>query len=349
MRKPFFLSASITGLILIIFLSNSFFRPHETYFPFEIPLGFPTPSIPEDNQFTPERIALGKMLFYDPILSKDQTISCASCHKPEFGFGDNAKFSHGVNDSLTERNAMPLVNLAWVNMFFWDGGVPTLELQVMKPLTNPKEMNLPVLEAVKRLNANKKYVKLFKNAYGTKPDANSLFKAIACFERTLVSANSRFDQFYYKKNAMAFTDSEIRGYYLFMGSQMHCSSCHIGPNLGQNSFQNNGLYESYPDDGRSKVTGLESDKGKFKVPTLRNIALTAPYMHDGSIPTLELVVKHYVSGGKNHPNKSSHVHFPEDPPINDSQIKDLVNFLHTLTDENFIKNPAFLPDANTSK
>ncbi|MBY0424809.1 MAG: cytochrome-c peroxidase, partial [Cytophagales bacterium] len=275
MAKPSVLSVSLIGLALVVILINSFFRSKSDEFTFEVPKGFPAPVIPPDNQFTNERIALGKQLFYDKILSKNRTVSCASCHKPEFSFADNARFSFGVGDSLTERNTMPLVNLAWVNMFFWDGGVPTLELQVMKPLTNPKEMNLSVEEAVRRLNADKKYVKLFKEAYGAKPDANSLFRAIACFERTLVSANSRFDRFYFGKDAMAYTDSEIRGYYLFMGNQMHCFSCHNGPNLGFNSFQNNGLYENYPDEGRWKVTGVESDKGKFKVPSLRNVALTA--------------------------------------------------------------------------
>ncbi|MBX9851082.1 MAG: c-type cytochrome [Cytophagaceae bacterium] len=338
--------AILSSICIYLFTGSIINFKKETAYNINLPMGFPDPIIPEDNQLTQERVALGKMLFYDKMLSQDKTISCGSCHAPNNSFSDNKDFSFGVNNTTGERNAMPLINLAWSNSFLWDGGVPTLEMQVMNPLTNPKEMNISISEAVKRLNENKTYVKLFKKAYGSKPDANTLFKAIASFERTLVSGNSKFDQYYYKKDAMAYNNSEIRGYYLFMGSRAHCSSCHSGVNLTNNTFQNKGLYEDYPDQGRYKITYLENDKGKFKVPTLRNIALTGPYMHDGSIKTLEEVVRHYNNGGKNHPNKSSHVHFPEEPPFNDEEIKDLVNFLHTLTDMEFVNNPAFKPDTS---
>lgn len=328
------------GICLALLVLSSFYFSHPTSTPYEFPVpkGFPTPYIPEDNPLTQEKIALGKLLFFDPLLSKDRTVSCASCHQPQNAFSDAKPLSVGVYGQLGDRNSMPLVNLAWVGTFFWDGSSPTLEQQVLKPLTSAKEMGMSIEEIETRLLKDKKYKKLFWEVFGEKPSIGNISKAIASYERTLVSANSRYDRFFYGKDAMAFTDSEIRGYYLFMGERTHCASCHNGPNLGQLSFENNGLYENYADEGRSKITGLARDVGKFKVPSLRNIAKTAPYMHDGSLKTLEDVVMHYITGGKNHPNKSLHVHFPEDPSINETEIKDLINFLKTLTDDAFIEN-----------
>ena len=208
-------------------------------------------------------------------------------------------------------------------------------------------MKMEIEEAVKRLNDDKVYAKLFKTAYGEKPSANTIFKAIACFERTLISGNSKFDKYFYRKDTTVFNDSEKRGYRIFFDDnyKMHCASCHSGVNFTNNSFQNNALYLDYTDQGRHKVTGREDDKGKFKVPTLRNIAVTAPYMHDGSLNTLEEVILHYNSGGKGrwHPNKSPHVHVHRGLELTASEIQDLVNFLKTLTDEEFLNNQEFKP------
>ena len=282
------------------------------------------------------------MLFFDKILSSDKSISCASCHSQQNSFGDNRTISLGVNDAVGDRNAMPLINLAWSNSFFWDGGVPTLELQVLKPLTDHKEMNMDIEEAVNRLKKSKTYPKLFMKAYGSEPDASTLVKAIACFERTLISFDSKYDRWKRSKGS-GFDDSEVRGFFLFVGGQTHCTSCHSGINFTNNSFQNNGLSVSYADEGRFKITNNQDDIGKFKVPTLRNIALTAPYMHDGSFKTLEEVVEHYNSGGKPHPNKSPHVHNNDSPPLTEEQKTDLINFLKTLTDESFVNNSEFKP------
>lgn len=330
-------------LVICLFVfASAIMHNANNIFDYKIPSYFPKPQIPEDNLPSQERINLGKKLFFDKKLSLNKSIACSSCHAPNRGFSDSKKFSLGVNDSIGERNAMPLFNLAWQNSFFWDGGVPTLELQVLKPLTNSKEMNISIEEVVGRLKKDKEYVSLFKKAYGCKPDANSLSRAIACYERTLISANSKYDKFYYQKKPVM-SDSEIRGMFLFHGSKTHCSSCHSGVNFTNNAFENNALYENYTDQGRYKITGKESDKGKFKVPSLRNVAVTAPYMHDGSLQTLEEVVEHYASGGKNHPNRSGHVHNNDAPALTASEKVDLINFLKCLTDEEFLSNTQHIP------
>ncbi|HEY8402791.1 MAG TPA: cytochrome c peroxidase [Cytophagaceae bacterium] len=339
---------SISAVIFLVVVLASFrteyaYRPGKKNYELKIPVGFPKPYIPEDNQLTEERIALGKMLFFDPILSSDKKISCASCHIPQNSFTDSTRLSLGVNGAMGDRNSMPLINLAWSNSFMWDGGVPSLEQQILNPLTNHKEMNMKVEEVIDRLSSHPLYPKLFKKAYGTKPDAASLFKAIASFERTLISANSKYDRFYYGKDRSVFNESEYRGYLLFNSEKAHCASCHSGFNFTNNTFQNNGLYKEYKDQGRYNITFDEADKGKFKVPTLRNVALTAPYMHDGSIETLEEVLDHYNKGGNDHPNQSMHVHRHEDEKLSEEEKVDIINFLKTLTDESFINNPEFIP------
>ncbi len=342
MNRPIRLCLILTS---VLFCCSAVYKIAEKPYVLNMPEGFPQPYIPEDNTLTYARIELGKKLFYDTLLSSDRSVSCDSCHLQTMGFTDGKPVSIGVNQRVSDRNGMPLINLAWSNAFFWDGGVSSLELQVLKPLTSPNEMNLPVQEAVTRLNADKSYKKLFKKAYGTDPDASSLFKAIAAFERTLISADTKFDAYFYKKDPSAFNESELRGYKLFFGGdKVHCGSCHSGINLTNNTFQNNGLYMEYSDQGRYRITGKESDKGKFKVPTLRNIALTAPYMHDGSLKTLEDVIDHYNTGGISHPNKSEHVHIHKGMKLNVQDKKDLVSFLHTLTDMAFITNKAFRPE-----
>ncbi len=314
--------------------------PQNNNYALALPSGFPMPNIPEDNKLTLERIDLGKKLFFDKLLSKDQTISCGSCHAQEIAFSDRSAFSLGVNDSISSRNSMPLINLAWSKSFFWDGGVPTLELQVIAPIENHKEMNLSLSEAIARLSSHPEYPALFKKTYDRAPDVFSLVRAISCYERTLISGNSKFDQYYYQGNTTALTTSELKGMNLFFSDSTHCASCHNGINFTNGTFQNNGIYESYQDPGRYKITYDNADFGKFKVPTLRNIALTGPYMHDGSKSTLEEVLEHYLSGGKNNTNKSAHVHQLH---LSNEEKADLLNFLKALTDESFIANPNFKP------
>lgn len=307
-----------------------------------IPAYFPKPQIPEDNMPSKERINLGKKLFFDKKLSSNKTIACASCHLPEKAFSDNKQLSLGVNDSIGDRNTMPLFNLAWQNSFFWDGETTSLEQFILKPLTNSKEMNISIDELNARLKNDKEYVRLFKKAYKCQPDANSLSKAIACYVRSLISANSKYDQYLYQKKQVM-SDSEIRGMNLFNSPKTQCSSCHSGINFANNAFENNALYTDYEDQGRYKITGKESDKGKFKVPSLRNVAVTAPYMHDGSIPTLEDVIEHYATGGKNHPNRSPQVRDNQASNLSTSEKEDLINFLKCLTDEEFLGNTQHMP------
>lgn len=303
-----------------------------------IPAGFPDLPVPPGNELTADRVALGKKLFYDKQLSRSGTVACGSCHLQEQAFCDPRRVSVGIDDLTGTRNAPALINLAYNKSFFWDGGVPTLEQQALVPILNPIEMNMTMGEVVTRLAADPEYVALFQRAYDTVPSTESVAKAIASFVRTLVSGNSRYDRV--RRGELAFTDAESRGMTIFFGERGECTHCHVGFNFTDNSFRNNGLYKDYEDKGRYKVTEKDADVGKFKVPTLRNIALTAPYMHDGSLKTLEEVVEHYSSGGKGGPTAD-----PVIVPLNltDQEKGDLVAFLKTLTDSEFVANQRFRP------
>lgn len=294
-----------------------------------VPIGFPYPSIPSDNAPTKFRIQLGRKLFLDPILSRDSSISCSSCHKDNLHFTDGLPTSVGIDGLIGTRNAPSLVNVAYQPYLLWDGGVPNLEQQVLAPIEAHNEMDFDINKVVERLNRQSNYVDDFKNAYDQKPSVYALTRAIACYERTLFSGTTKFDDFQYNSNTAALTSSELNGYTLFFGERGECFHCHGEYNFTDNSFKNNGLYLNYADSGRARITARQSDVGKFKVPSLRNIAATAPYMHDGSLATLEEVIEHYDSGGKAHPNKSGLLR-----PLNltPQEKIDLVNFLKALSD-----------------
>jgi cytochrome c peroxidase len=301
-------------------------------FVIEYPQGFPEMNIPSDNQLTKSRVNLGKKLFFEQILSKDSTVSCASCHLQQFAFAEDTPLSTGVHGRIGQRNTPTLTNIGYAEIFFMDGGVPTMELQILAPIENPDEMDLAIPEAVSRLAAIPLYNELAQKAYGRDFDAFVLTRALASYERTLISGNSKYDQQIYQgKNV--FNSSESSGYQLFLDKG--CDNCHTGVNLTDNDFHNVGLYEDYFDQGRKRVTTLDEDDGKFKTPTLRNIELTSPYMHDGSISTLEDLVDFLDTGGETHVNKSSLIQ-----PLNlTAQEKiDLVNFLKTFTDTEFIND-----------
>ena len=304
-----------------------------------IPVGFPRPVIPADNQPTPKRIDLGRQLFYDPVLSRDSTISCASCHRQEYAFADNVPLSPGVDGRKGFRNAPTLANVAWHGRLNKDGGVVKLDMQAVVPIEDKDEMDLPLPEAAKRLRKNPQYVELFLNAYDRPPDPFTITRALASFVRTLISANSRYDQYFFQNNKDALTPGEKRGMALFFSQKTNCSTCHSGFNFTNNAYENNGLQREYPnDEGRKRVTLRPEDEGKFRVPTLRNVELTAPYMHDGRLTTLSQVLEHYNSGGSNHPNKN-----PAIRPLSltETEKSDLINFLKTLTDSTFINNRNF--------
>lgn len=295
----------------------------------DLPPGFPMPLIPEDNQLTPYRIDLGRRLFHDPILSRDSTIACASCHHADKKLTDGLAVSIGIDGQTGIRNAMSLINVAYQPYLFWDGGVPTLELQVLAPIHDPREMDFDINLVVDRLKRHPEYPVLFRRAYDQEPSPYTLTRAIACFERSLYSATTRYDRYVYFGDTTALNPSERNGMELFFSERAECFHCHSGFNFTDFSFRNNGLYDYYADSGRARITLNPADVGKFKVPSLRNLAYTAPYMHDGSLATLRDVVEHYASGGKNHPNKSI---FVRKLDLTEQEKQDLVNFLLTLSD-----------------
>jgi cytochrome c peroxidase len=305
-----------------------------------VPPGFPEPVFPASNQLTPVRWALGKKLFYDPVMSQDSTRSCASCHQAARAFSDTVALSPGVAGRPGVRNAPTLTNVVYQPYYLKEGGVPTLEMQVLVPVQEHNEFDLNILLIAERLKRDTAYMRMSCEAYGRDPDAYVITRSIACFERTLISGESKYDQYFFQHKPEALTPSERRGMDLFFSEKANCSKCHSGFNFSNYAFENNGLYDEYKDPGRFRLTNKASDRARFKVPTLRNVALTAPYMHDGSLSTLEAVVEHYDAGGKAHPEKSALIH---PLGLTSSEKKDLVAFLRALTDDAFVHNPNFKP------
>jgi len=272
----------------------------------EIPIIFRNlllpPHIPTNNPQTIEGIALGRKLFFEPLLSGDGTQACASCHLAENAFADPDRFSTGITGAIGNRNSMPIYNLAWnfENKYFWNGRAIGIEGQALGPVENPIEMNNTWPNAVATLQATSNYPDLFTQAFGTSTITKELVtKAIAQFERTMISGNSRFDQ-YLLGDTGALTTSEINGFNVFMdedrGDCFHCHGSEANPLWTDNIFHNNGLDTTFEDNGLGIVTGDPLDNGKFKSPSLRNLAYTAPYMHDGRFETLEEVINHYSEG-----------------------------------------------------
>ncbi|MGB0369621.1 MAG: cytochrome-c peroxidase, partial [Flavobacteriales bacterium] len=328
------IGVSIVMVLLIAGCSKTPNAPYEL----AIPSWFPEMEIPEENQLTHARVELGRKLFYEPLLSSDSSVSCSSCHLQEKAFSDFTAQSSGVNGIVGTRNAPTLANIGYSTSFFHDGGVPTLELQSQSPIFSADEMNFTIAGFLARIENNQEYKLMFQEAYNRAPDAFGISRAIACFERTLISGNSRFDQYEYQDKKDALTEQEIRGKDLFFSSETECSSCHVPPLFTDYSFQNIGLYTTYIDSGRAKISRLTEDRGKFKTPTLRNIELTAPYMHNGSLVTLEEAVEHFNAGGVGHPNQNPMV---KPLGLSEQDKADLVSFLKTLTDHDFVSNAAF--------
>lgn len=310
--------------------------------------------IPADNMLTKAKVELGKKLFFDPILSADNTISCASCHDPKKAFTDGRRFSVGINGQMVNRNAMPLFNLAWADMFtegshryFWDGGANDLERQALAPIVNPLEMGNTLENAVRALQNHPLYPKLFRRAFGTDSITTSnLAKAIASFERTLISANSKYDR--YLRREVQLTPEEFNGMFIFMqeskGDCFHCHGNDKSPYFTDFNFKNNGLQSEFSDSGLMRITGNPFDLGKFKTPSLRNLVFTAPYMHDGRFNTLEEVVNFYSEGIKNSPTVDPNIakHLREGGVnLNPIEKRDLILFLKTLTDSSFVNNLEF--------
>ena len=294
-------------------------------------LKFEDINYPENNGYTKARWELGRKLFFDPVLSKDSTISCATCHNPQFAFSDNKPTTLGIVNRPGVRNVPTLTNVAYAPYFMQEGGVASLELQVIVPIQEHNEMASDFNEIIKKIRRDSTYVKMAEKAYDRVIDPFVITRAIANFERTIVSDNSDFDA-YLKGNKSVLSSAELQGMELFYSNRLNCTSCHSGILFTNYEFENNGLYEVYADSGRMRLTMNEEDRAKFKVPTLRNIELTAPYMHNGSLETLEEVVEHYDKGGKSHPNKSTLIKPLE---LTKGEKKSLILFLKSLTDNEF--------------
>lgn len=262
-----------------------------------VPAGLKPPKVPQDNPMTAEKVALGKQLYFETRLSKDNTMSCATCHDPAKGFSNGEAFARGVRGELGGRNTPTIINSAYSDLQFWDGRAAHLEGQALGPIANPVEMDLSIDEAVKRINAIAGYREQFQKVFGSECNADNLAKAIAAFERTILSGDAPYDRFK-AGDQTALSEAAQRGLKLFNG-KANCSSCHSGPNFMDGAFHNLGVNfdKETPDFGRHVVSKFEGDKGAFKTPTLREIHRTAPYMHDGSHKTLEEVVDYYDKGG----------------------------------------------------
>ena len=317
-------------LLLIYIFIGVFSDPYSLF----IPKGFPTPFIPEDNQLSDSRVALGKKLFFDNMMSRDSSLSCASCHQPQFAFSDGRQKSVGIKGRQVSRNAPTLTNVAYQPYFLLDGLNPSLETQVKIPIHEHNEFDFHILLIAERMKQDSLYVSLSKDAYNSEPSPQVIAYAIACYERTLISGNSPYDQYFYQGNKTALNDSEIRGMNLFF-DDLYCASCHGGFNFSDSRLTNNGLYTNYTDQGRARLTKKTEDQAIFKTPTLRNIGFSAPYMHDGSFESLEQVIDHYSRGAKGHFNQDPFIQ-PFD--ISQDQKQDLIAFLIALNDSSFVSN-----------
>lgn len=343
----------VLRFVVLGFVVSGALAPTALPEPYPLPdLRFFPPLPPSQNPPTREGVALGRHLFYDPILSADSSISCAHCHRQETAFADGGvRFSKGISQREMKRNTQPLFNLGWYSAYFWDGKAPTLEAQVFHPVRDPDEMNLDWKRASERIRKKPFYQKLFHEAFGAVPiDSSSIAMAIAQFEQTLISADSKYDRVL--RHQAYFTPDEYQGFLLVnLQNKGDCLHCHTtNPNaLGTTGqFSNNGLDKSptpkdYTDPGRALISGREQDAGLFRIPSFRNVGVTAPYMHDGRFGTLEEVVQFYSTGvntGSNVDSKMGNAHRGGVHLTPEEQRK-VVAFLHTLTDSTFLRQPEF--------
>jgi cytochrome c peroxidase len=340
---------------LILFLELLFLGSRG--WPWNLPPGFPVPRVPADNRMSAEKVALGRRLFYDPRLSGNGTQSCSSCHQPERAFTDGRAHAMGSTGESHPRSAMSLANVAFSASLTWaDPGKRSLESQAVVPMTNehPVEMGMKghEKEVLERLRAEPVYRDLFPGAFPGESDPFTLVnvrKSIACFERTILSGDSPYDRFVWADDRSAMSAAAWRGMKLFFSDRLHCSRCHAGftfsgPDVWQGSpkaapaFFDNGLdgKSGAADPGLFTVSRRRADRGRFRAPTLRNIAATGPYMHDGRFATLDAVIDHYAGGGKPGGNRSRLV---TGFAITAEEKCDLIAFLESLTDESFLKDP----------
>ena len=327
-----------------------------TPYAIDIPSHFPQMNIPEDNPMTEEGIELGRFLFYETKLSGDNTMSCASCHQLNSSFADNVALPLGIQGIAGTRNSMPLFNLGWDDFFTWDGRKTSLEGQILEPVPNPIEMHLKWTDAVDKLQLDVSYRNKFFRAFGEEGiDSMKVAKSIAQFIRTIISANSTFDVMYKFENGLPLTTSENStlgnieaevwaGYDLFKSLNGADSfHCHNGPLMRVKKFSNNGLDMVFSDQGRAFVTQNINDEGKFKVPSLRNLSATGPYMHDGRFNSLEEVIEHYSTGIQQSETLDPLIEFANQGGVQLDELEKqwLKKFLLSLNDTTYINNPKF--------
>jgi len=308
---------------------------------FYVPDNWPKPAYDFiKNPLSAEKVRLGRILFYDPVLSRNNMISCASCHSPYNAFTHiDHTLSHGIDDRIGTRNSPALMNLAWYRTFMWDGAVNHLDMQALAPISHPDEMGSSLDSVVVRLKARKRYRSLFHDAFGDSAvTGERTLKSISQFMLTLISAGSKYDKVVNNVAGISFTEKEKRGYVIY---KKHCASCHTEPLFTTNGFENNGLKPDslLKDPGRIRISHRKSDSLKFKVPTLRNCELTAPYMHDGRYRNLQMVLFHYTDAIHNSPTLARQLR--EKMELSEEDKGALIAFLKTLTDEEFVKDPAY--------
>lgn len=333
--------AVITLFVLAVTILTAFTRLSTI---FKQPANFPAPLYSfRDNAVSEDGFLLGRRLFYDPILSADKSISCGSCHIQAAAFTHHGHdLSHGINDLLGNRNTPAIQNMAWYSSFMWDGGILDMDLQPIAPITNPVEMGDTLLAVLKKLNAHPEYPALFKKAFGSDSITTSLLmKALSQFMVMLVSADSKYDKVM-RKEGMEFNPEEQKGYDVFKNK---CGSCHKEPLFTDFSFRNNGLSPAdEPDEGRLLVTVESKDQFRFKVPSLRNLGFTFPYMHDGRFYTLDEVLDHYSSGMHESSTLDPLFRLSDNKNgiiLSAAEKESIKIFLATLDDSSFIRNPYF--------
>jgi cytochrome c peroxidase len=306
---------------------------------FKVPKGWPQPVYNfKKNPVTTNGFKLGRKLFFDPLLSKDSTISCASCHLQFTNYTHvDHNLSHGIGGKKGTRNTLSIINAAWSSSFMWDGGVNNIEVQPLGPIENPVEMDSNLEAIITKLRRSENYREKFRSAFGTSAEITGqyILKALAQYMLSLQSTNSKYDKVMRKEPGVSFNEFETRGLKLF---RTHCSSCHTEPLFTNNSFENNGLRPDsvLQDAGRAKITGHRTDSLKFKVPSLRNIEVSYPYMHDGRFNSLQMVLFHYSSDIE--PSSTLSKKLPGNIPLTEENKNDIIAFLKTLTDEEFLRN-----------
>ncbi|MDJ1470709.1 cytochrome c peroxidase [Cytophagaceae bacterium DM2B3-1] len=315
-----------------------------------VPANFPDPVFAfKDNLITKEGFELGRLLFYEPRLSRTGTVSCGTCHRQMFAFADHGHdVSHGINDKLGFRNTPAIQNLAFQSEFFWDGGVSHIDLVPLNAIENTQEMDETLVSILQKLNTNPTYKKQFKTVFNTDTITSDLMlRALAQFTGLLISSNSRYDNYIRHEHGVEFTKEEKAGLQLF---KQKCASCHTTDLFTDHSYRNNGLDEIPTDYGRELITGNSTDKGKFKVPSLRNVERTSPYMHDGRFRTLQSVLNHYTSGVKISPTLDPLLTQNEQMgiPVTENEKKKIIAFLKTLTDPTFLVDKRFVDPLGTS-